>query len=61
MLSDNGLVTHNKVGPLHTQDQEPVTITLQALSYIGGKVGASPSSLHTALEGPREYANARWM
>jgi hypothetical protein len=30
-------------------------------SLIGGKGGASPSSLHTTLKGPTEYVNARWM
>ena len=30
-------------------------------TLIGGKGGASPSSLHTMLEGPTEYVNARWM
>ena len=30
-------------------------------TLIGGKGGAGPSSLHTTLEGPREYVNARWM
>jgi hypothetical protein len=30
-------------------------------SLIGGKGGAGPSSLHTMLEGPTEYVNARWM
>jgi hypothetical protein len=30
-------------------------------TLIGGKGGAGPSSLHTMLEGPTEYANARWM
>jgi len=28
---------------------------------IGGKGGAGPSLLHTTLEGPMEYVNARWM
>ena len=28
---------------------------------VGGKGGAGPSSLHTTLEGPTEYMNARWM
>ena len=28
---------------------------------IGGKGGAGPSLLHTALEGPMEYVIARWM
>ena len=30
-------------------------------TLIGGKGGASPSSLDTTLEGPTEYVNARWM
>jgi hypothetical protein len=30
-------------------------------TLIGGKGGAAPSSLHTTLEGPTEYVNARWM
>ena len=30
-------------------------------TLIGGKGGAGPSSLHTTLEGPTEYVNARWM
>ena len=30
-------------------------------ALIGGKGGAGPSSLHTTLEGPMEYVNARWM
>ena len=52
-----------------------VTICLRATSHtrlgardydtsctlIGGKGGASPSSLHATLEGPTEYVSARWM
>ena len=30
-------------------------------TLIGGKGGAGPSSLRTTLEGPAEYAKARWM
>ncbi len=30
-------------------------------TLIGGKGGAGPSLLHTTLEGPMEYVNARWM
>ena len=30
-------------------------------TLIGGKGGAGPSSLHTMLEEPTEYVNARWM
>ena len=37
-----------------------MTITLQGL-FIGGKGGASPSSLHTVLEGPTECVDASWM
>ena len=32
-----------------------------SITLIGGKGGASPSSLHTPLEGRMEYVNARWM
>jgi hypothetical protein len=28
-------------------------------TLVGGKDGAGPSSLHTTLEGPTEYVNAR--
>jgi hypothetical protein len=30
-------------------------------TLIGGKGRAGPSSLHTTIEGPTEYVNARWM
>ena len=30
-------------------------------TLIGGKGGAGPRLLHTTLEGPTEYVNARWM
>ena len=30
-------------------------------TLIGGKGGAGPSLLHTTLEGPTEYVNAKWM
>jgi hypothetical protein len=30
-------------------------------TLIGAKGGAGPNSLHTTLEGPTEYVNARWM
>ena len=30
-------------------------------TLIGGKGGAGPSLLHTMLEGPTKYVNARWM
>jgi hypothetical protein len=30
-------------------------------TLIGGKGRVGPSSIHTTLEGPTEYVNARWM
>ena len=30
-------------------------------TFVGGKGGAGPSSLHTMLEGPTKYVNAIWM
>jgi hypothetical protein len=30
-------------------------------TLIGGQGGAGPSSLHTMLEEPTEYVNARWI
>ena len=30
-------------------------------TFIGGKGGVGPSSLHTTLEGPTEYVNVRWL
>jgi hypothetical protein len=48
------------LGPLHTRDWEPVTIFTSS-TLIGGQGRAGPSSLHTMLEGPTEYVNARWM
>ena len=30
-------------------------------TLICGKGGVGPSSLHTTLEGPTKYVNARWM
>ena len=30
-------------------------------TLFGGKGGAGPSSLHTTLEGPTDYVDARWM
>jgi hypothetical protein len=37
-----------------------MTITVQAFSLVE-KGRATPSLLHTRLEGPMEYVNARWM
>jgi hypothetical protein len=30
-------------------------------TLIDGKGGVGPNSLHTTLEGPTEYVNARWI
>jgi hypothetical protein len=30
-------------------------------TFIGGKSGAGPNSLHITLEGPTEYVTTRWM
>ena len=30
-------------------------------TFIGGKGGAAPCSLHVTLKGPPEYVNMRWM
>jgi hypothetical protein len=40
--------------PLHTGDREPV-------NQYTSSILMGPSSLHTTLEGPTEYVNARWM
>ena len=48
-------------GPLHTRDWEPVTITLQALSLVEKADPVQVQLIHTTLEGPMEYVNARWM
>ena len=42
---------------MRPRDRDPNTSS----TFIGGKGGAGPSSLHTTLEGPTEYVNARWM
>ena len=57
------------VNMMHSQLKLRATshMRLRALDHytsstlIGGKGGAGPSSLHTTLEGPTEYVNARWM
>ena len=43
--------------PLHTRDWDHYTSS----TLIGGEGRASPNSLHTTLEGPAEYVNARLM
>jgi hypothetical protein len=45
---------------LHTRDRKPATITLRALSLVE-KAELVQVLLHTMLEGPTDYANARWM
>ena len=30
-------------------------------TLIGGQGGTNPNTLHTMLDGPTEYVNARWM
>ena len=52
MVLYKGHLTHEG---LRARDHD----TLSTL--IGGKGGAGPSSLHTALEGLTEYVNVRWM
>jgi hypothetical protein len=46
-----GHFTHETKSPYHYTSS----------TLIGGKGKASPSLLHTTLEGPTEYVNARWM
>ena len=49
------------LGPLHTRDWQPVTITLQALSLVEK---AEPVQVRFTLrlrDQQREYVNARWM
>jgi hypothetical protein len=51
---------HTNLGPLYTRDLGPVA-QYTSSTLIGGEGEAGPSSLHTMLEGPTEYVNARWM
>ena len=44
------------IGPLHRACDHYTPSTL-----VGEKGGPGASSLHTMLEGPTEYVNARWM
>ena len=50
---------HCRIPFLHTRLRARDHHTSSTL--IGGKGGAGPTSLHTMLEGPTEYVNARWM
>ena len=47
-------------GPLHTQDWEPVTIALQALSLVE-KAVLVQVCFTLRLRGQMDYVNARWM
>jgi hypothetical protein len=45
-------------------DPRSIGLALRATSHIRLSTligGEGPSSLHTTLEGPTEYVNARWM
>ena len=48
------------LGPIHTQELRARDHCTSS-TLIGGKSRAGPRSLHTMLEGPLEYVNARWM
>ena len=48
-------------GPLHTRGRETVTITPHTLSLVEKAEPVQVRVLHTTLEGPTEYVNARWM
>ena len=72
---DSDLTAHETIySPFHTYLAHHITRSwatthtrLRARDHytsstlIGGKGGAGTSSLHTTLEGPTEYVNARWM
>ena len=47
------------LGTLYTRDWARDHCNSSPL--VGGKGRAGPSSLHTTLEGPTEYVNAKWM
>jgi hypothetical protein len=63
----SNLIWFNKCWELTTTLRATSHMRLRARHHftsstlIGGKGGAGPSSLHTTLEGPMEYVNARWM
>jgi hypothetical protein len=52
-------MTINVRATSHTRLKARVHYTLG--TFIGGKSGAGPSSLHITLEGPTEYVTTRWM
>ena len=66
-LSGPALITPNPMGPILNKIRATSHTRLRARDHYtsstlnGGKGGAGPSSLHTALEGSMEYVNARWM
>jgi len=69
------IITVNQLAPQNRVRDIIMHVTLRITSHkrlrtcdhytlvtlIGGKDGAGPSSLHTTLEGPMEYVNARRM
>ena len=69
------MIIHNKPPVVNVQNAMVSQSCVRATSHtrlrahnhctsstlIGGKGGAGPGSLHTMLEGPTEYVNARWM
>ena len=46
------VTSHTRLRP---RDHYPIS------TFFGGNGGASPRLLHTMLEGPTKYVNARWM
>jgi hypothetical protein len=51
----------DKAIPNMVRDIENLWGAYTSSTLIGEKDGAGPSSLHTMLDGPTEYVNARWM
>ena len=49
------------LGSLRTRDRPRARDRYTSSTLVGGEGGAGLSSLHTMLEGPTEYMNARWM
>ena len=59
-LSNDVMILSKGHSKVHTQEWEPVTITLQALSLVE-KAKPVQVRFTPTLEGPTEYVNARWM